>query len=72
MSRWMTKRTFGLVDAHAERDGRDHDVDVAVAEGVLHARRVVVLHAGVIGQRRDARRSRRNSAVASTDLRDRQ
>ena len=40
----------GLVDAHAEGDGRRHDQPVLLQEGVLIARAVASVHAGVIGQ----------------------
>ena len=43
-----------LVDAHAERHGRDHDDAVLLQENILVARARRRLHAGVIGQRLDA------------------
>ena len=43
-----------LVDAHAERDGRDHDDAVLLQKNILIARARRLLHAGMIGQRLDA------------------
>ena len=39
----------GLVDAHAEGDGGDDDVDLVAREGVLYARALVRRQAGVVG-----------------------
>ena len=39
----------GLVDAHAERDGRDHHLDAAVEELLLHALAVLRVEARVVG-----------------------
>ncbi len=44
----------GLVDAHAEGDGRDHHHAVLLQKDVLVARPVAGLHAGVIGERVDS------------------
>ncbi len=44
-----------LVDAHPERDRRDHDVAVVVAEGVLRAGPHVRLQPSVVGERGDPR-----------------
>jgi len=52
MSRWTTKRTFALVDPHAEGDGRHDDVGLVAREGVLVAAARRVVEAGVIGKRR--------------------
>ena len=41
---------IGLVDPHAERDGRDHDDAVLLQESVLVTRARRRLHAGMIGQ----------------------
>ena len=41
----------GLVDAHAERDGRDHDQVFLAQEALLVSRALLRLHAGVVGQR---------------------
>ena len=38
-----------LVDAHAEGDGGDHDVDAAVEELLLDALAVLGVEAGVVG-----------------------
>ncbi len=43
----------GLVDAHAEGDGRDHHHAVLLEKHVLVARAIGPLHAGVIGERVD-------------------
>ena len=48
-----------LVDAHAERHGRDHDDAVVLQEDILVARALHGLHAGVIGQRLDAAAAQR-------------
>ncbi len=44
----------GLVDAHAERDGRDHDEAVLAQEPRLVGRADPVVQPRVVGQRRDA------------------
>ena len=44
----------GLVDAHAEGDGRDHHDAVLLQEGVLVAAARALVHAGVIGERAHA------------------
>ena len=54
MLAWADEAHVGLVDAHAERDGRDHHHAVLLQERVLVARAVGRLHAGVIGERVDA------------------
>ncbi len=46
-------RTFGLVDAHAERDGGDHDLQLARQEGGLGPVARLSGHAGVIEGRRE-------------------
>ena len=43
-----------FVDAHAECDRRDRDDAVLLQEGILIARAVGLLHAGVIGKRLDS------------------
>ena len=63
----------GLVDAHAEGDGRDHHDAVLAQEAVLVLRaRVRGVQAGVVGQRARRPRSCSQAAVSSTFLRDRQ
>ena len=44
----------GLVDAHAEGDGRADDRRVAVEESVLHGMTVIAVHAGVVVLRSDS------------------
>ena len=44
----------GAVDAHAERDGRDHDVGLFVQERVLIAVALAVVEPGVIRNRANA------------------
>ena len=60
----------GLVDAHAEGDGRDHHDAVLAQEAVLVALPHVGVQAGVVGQRVDAFARSASAAVSSTFLRD--
>ena len=58
----------GLVDAHAERSGRDDGLDPPLDEGLLRGRALLRLEAGVIvdgGEIVDAERARQRLAAAS-------
>ena len=54
MSRCATKRTSGLVDAHAEGDGGDHDDAVFAQKAVLVRLAQARFQPGVVGQGVDA------------------
>jgi hypothetical protein len=67
----MTKRMLDLSMPHAEGDGGHHHLGVVAAEGVLHRFASSASMPGVVGLRRTPW-SRRNSAVDSVALRERQ
>jgi hypothetical protein len=55
-----------LVDPHAERDGRDHDVGLVAREGVLVAGADRIVEPGVVGTARTPAAARKLGRVDST------
>jgi hypothetical protein len=56
----------GLVDAHAEGDGRDQTSPSVLRKRILVARRIAGVQPGMIGQRVDAPARSSQAAVSST------
>ena len=59
----------GLVDAHPECVGRDHDRGLTGHERALSRRPGLALHPGVIGRDAEAELAREPAAVSSVFLR---
>ncbi len=58
------------VDAHAEGDGRDDDVELLGGERVLRAAALLGLHAGVVGRGAEPASWPAHAAISSVSRRD--